>query len=291
MFALPGNVLMHGITVVVATKDRRERLLATLARHEEPVIVVDNGSTDGTPAAVREAFPGVRVISLDRNTGAAARTLGAGLAKTEYVAFADDDSYWAPGSLSAAVDLLDSHPSLGLVCARVLVGDDNRLDPVSEFMELAPLGIAPDLPGPPVLGFLACAAAVRRSAFLEAGGFPEPLGTYGEEELLALNLAAHGWEQVHAKDLVVHHYPDRGRPSRRRLALQARNSLLTAVMRRSARTAAQRFGDSLRTSPGRLGLLMALSRLPWALPRRRPVPPRVERAARTLEREWARYTT
>jgi Glycosyl transferase family 2 len=66
---------------VIASRDRRASLLSTLARLESlpehpPVVVVDNASADGTAAAVRRAHPRVRVIALDENLGAAARTIG-----------------------------------------------------------------------------------------------------------------------------------------------------------------------------------------------------------------------
>ena len=80
------------VTVVVASRNRRADLLATLPRHEAPVILVDNGSTDGTVDAVRAAHPQVTVLPLERNEGAAARTRGVASAGTEFVAFADDDS-------------------------------------------------------------------------------------------------------------------------------------------------------------------------------------------------------
>lgn len=280
---------MAAITVVIATRNRRERLLANLGSHEAPVIVVDNGSSDGTPEAVRDAYPDVVVVELGRNAGAAARTVGVRRAASEYVAFADDDSYWAAGSLAGAAAHLDRHPSLALVHASVLVGADQRPDPLCAFMDAAPIGSRPALPGPSILGFLACAAAVRRTAFLGAGGFPERLGTYGEEELLALELAAHGWDLVIARDLIVHHHPDAAGRSPRRDATQIRNGLLTAVMRRSARTAAERFGAALSSSTGRWGLGMAVPALPWAMRRRRPVPPAIELAARTAERQWSAY--
>src|SRR3954465_13790453 len=127
------------IGVVVATRDRRETLLATLPRllrapERPPVVVVDNGSSDGTADAVRSAFPEITVIRSEVNLGAGARTLGVRRLDTEYVAFADDDSWWAPGGLGRAVELLARHERVGLVAARVLVGDDERLDPVCAAM-------------------------------------------------------------------------------------------------------------------------------------------------------------
>ena len=60
-------------------------------------------------------------------------------------------------------------------------------------MAAAPLGRDPDLPGPSILGFLACAVVVRRSAFLDVGGFDDVVFFGGEEERVALDLAAAGW--------------------------------------------------------------------------------------------------
>jgi glycosyltransferase involved in cell wall biosynthesis len=102
------------ITVVVATQNRREELLRSLPRHEAPVVLIDNGSTDGTPQAVREQLPHVQVVEVGRNLGATARTVGDAVPALPYVAFADDDSWWAPGCLERAADLLDAHPRLGL---------------------------------------------------------------------------------------------------------------------------------------------------------------------------------
>jgi glycosyltransferase involved in cell wall biosynthesis len=144
------------VTVVVATRNRWPDLEQSLPRHEAAVILVDNGSTDGTPERVRERFPHVEVVELPHNQGAVARNIGVRRASTPYVAFADDDSWWAPGALARAAGLFDEHPRLALLAARMLVGPAERPDPVCELMATSPLGRDPDLPGPSVLGFLAC---------------------------------------------------------------------------------------------------------------------------------------
>ena len=178
------------VTVVVASQNRREELLATLPRHEAPVVLVDNGSTDGTADAVRQARPEVTVIPLDRNVGARARTLGVERAGTPFVAFADDDSWWAPGDLARAAAVLRAHPRLAVLNARILVGPEERLDPACAGMADSPLGTPADLPGPALLGFVACGAMVRTEAFLAAGGFDPVVRFPGEEERLALYLAS-----------------------------------------------------------------------------------------------------
>jgi GT2 family glycosyltransferase len=103
------------------------------------IVVIDNGSSDGTADAIRVRYPYVRIIALDRNLGAAGRNLGVRAARAPYVAFSDDDSWWAPGALSRASTYFASHPRLGGISARILVGPDERLDPTSALMARSPL--------------------------------------------------------------------------------------------------------------------------------------------------------
>jgi GT2 family glycosyltransferase len=272
------------VTVVVASRNRRDDLLASLPRHEAPVVLVDNASTDDTVAAVREAHPEVTVLTLERNVGARARTVGVERAGTEFVAFADDDSWWAPGDLARAVDLLRAHPRCALVNARILVGPEERLDPVCAEMAASPLAPPVELPGPAVLGFVACAVIVRTAAFAEVGGFDEVVRFPGEEERVALDLAAAGWGMAYVDDLVVHHHPSprRHSPEARRAAIW-RSRLLTAVMRLPAREVARLHARALREAPGRTGLVQGLRDVPAALRRRRVIPAWLQEQRRLLE--------
>jgi GT2 family glycosyltransferase len=189
----PGDPLPGDVTVVVMSQNRREDLLRTLPRHEAPVVLVDNASTDGTVEAVRAALPEVTVVPLERNVGSYARTLGVERAGTEFVAFADDDSWWAPGDLARAVEVMRAHPRLAVLNARILVGPEERLDSFCTELARSPLGTPDDLPGPALLGFIACGAMVRTEAFRAVGGFDPVVRFPGEEERLSLDLAAAGW--------------------------------------------------------------------------------------------------
>ena len=132
------------------------------------------------------------MIESRRPLGSAARTLGVAAAGTPLVAFSDDDSWWAPGALERAARAFETYPRLGLLAARIVVEPGGRLDPTSRAMRESPLACELALPGPPVLGFLACGAVARRSAVLECGGFHPRYGFGGEEHLLAVDLAAAG---------------------------------------------------------------------------------------------------
>jgi GT2 family glycosyltransferase len=274
---------VSGVAVVVMSRDRREDLLATLPRHEAPVILVDNASEDGTVEAVRAAFPEVTVLPMERNVGSYARTVGVRHAGTEFVAFADDDSWWAPGDLSRAVRIMREHPRLAVLNARILVGPEERLDPACAEMAGSPLH-ADDLPGPALLGFIACGAIVRTSAFLAAGGFDPVVRFPGEEERLALDLAAAGWGLAYVDSLTVHHHPSPRRDGAgRRQAAIWRSRLLTALMRLPATDVARSLGGALRSGrPGVEGLVRAGPDVPAALRRRRPIPPDLRDDVRRL---------
>jgi glycosyltransferase involved in cell wall biosynthesis len=114
--------------------------------------VVDNGSVDGSPETVAAARPDADVVRLDHNIGAVARNVGVERAPTPYVAFADDDSWWAPGDLERAADLLDAFPRLAVLAARVLIGPEERVDPFCAELAASPLPREPDLPGPSISG-------------------------------------------------------------------------------------------------------------------------------------------
>jgi GT2 family glycosyltransferase len=237
---------------------------------------VDNGSTDGTPDAVRTAHPSVDVVVLDANLGAAARNRGVARASTPYVAFSDDDSWWDPGALTIAAATLDAHPSVALVAARIIVEPSGRVDATCTRMAASPLGRDERLPGPSVLGFVACGAIVRRSAFVAAGGFPDGYGIGGEEAPLALALAANGWDLVYVDDVRAHHRPSPNREPTARIRREARNDVWTAWLRLSppgALLATFRAANQARTNPAaRFGVIDALRSLPAMWPQRRVVP-------------------
>ncbi|WP_242611075.1 glycosyltransferase family 2 protein [Blastococcus saxobsidens] len=272
------------VTLVVMSRDRREELLASLPRHEAPVILVDNASTDGTAEAVRAARPEVTVLGLEENVGSYARTMGVEHAGTPFVAFADDDSWWAPGDLARAAAVMRAHPRLAVLNARILVGPEERLDPVCREMAASALGTPADLPGPALLGFVACGAMVRTEAFLQVGGFDRVVRFPGEEERLALDLAAAGWGIAYVDEVTVHHHPSprRSAPEHRRAAIW-RSRVLTAVMRQPAPEVGRVVLRALRTGTAeRRGLVHALPDVPAALRARRPVPEQVRADLRLL---------
>ncbi|MEZ2352453.1 glycosyltransferase family 2 protein [Caballeronia sp. RCC_10] len=267
------------ISVVVLTYNRVNQVLDTLARlaalpDRIDIIVVDNASTDDTAERITQAFPFVELVVAPSNMGAAGRNLGVDRARTEYVAFCDDDTWWGEGSLSRAVEMLDAAPRVAVLSARVVVGEDGAADETCERMRASPLG-ARGLPGPSLVGYMAGASVFRTSVFKAMGGYEPRLFIGGEESLLALDMLDHGHALVYADELVLHHHPSPIRDSALRRRLLARNAAWVAWLRLPLREA---IGASLRAlnvmhrertlSRDALDMLRAL---PWALTRRRVV--------------------
>jgi hypothetical protein len=210
------------------------------------------------------------------------------------VAFCDDDVRWQAGALSGAADLLDAHPALASVTARILVEPDLEEDPLMPELRHSPVPGPSWLPGPALLSVLAGASMFRVAAFRQVGGFSPRLWLGGEEELLAIDLAVRGWWMCWAEDLVVHHAPSTVRQRRRRRQLGIRNTLWTTWLRRPAGSALRRTGTLLRSLPRDRASVSAvgeaLAGLPWVLRERRVVPPQVEHGLRLLEEPQRRST-
>ncbi len=243
------------------------RTLTHLSPLRVPVIVVDNASDDATVARVRDEFPLVRVLESPVNLGAPGRNLGVRVARTPFVAFADDDSWWAPDALDRAERIFDDHPDLAVIAARTLVGPEEKPDPITPLLRHSPLGQG--VAGPAVLGFLACSAIVRRQAFEEVGGFSPVLFFRGEETLLSWDLAAAGWALCYVEDVVAHHHPAPER-SPDGAIVERRNAVLTSWMRRPVRRA---LADSLRDP---VAFRAAVPRLRQALRQRTTLPEHLE---------------
>jgi GT2 family glycosyltransferase len=274
------------IAVVIIVLNGRDRIRTSLERlsalPETPeIVVVDNGSTDGTPIAIRSRFPDTRVIELGRNAGAAGRNFGVRALSAPYIAFAEDDSWYEPGSLRTAADLLDAHPEVALINAHARVGQDGHPDPVHQDMVGTEVPERrPRLPGHRIFSFLEGVSIVRRQAFLDVGGFDPRLLIGGPEEHLAADLLAAGWELRYVPDVRARHLPDHGRPSRLVRRLGVRNTLWFAWTRRpwgiAARWTVHVIKSSPASAPTVLGLLDFLRWLPRLARERRPLPADVE---------------
>ncbi|WP_250535144.1 glycosyltransferase [Caballeronia sp. AZ10_KS36] len=290
--ARPRHDAAARLTVVVLTYNRADQVLDTLARlaalpDRIDIVVVDNASSDDTAARIAQAFPFVELVVAPSNMGAAGRNLGVAKVRTEYVAFCDDDTWWSPGSLTRATEILDAAPRVAVLSARVVVGENGDADETCERMRVSPLG-ANGLPGPALIGYMAGASVFRTSVYRQMGGYEPRLFIGGEESLLALDMLDHGHALVYADELVLHHHPSPIRDSALRRRLLARNAAWVAWLRlplsEALHASMQALAVMRREGAFWRDAIQMLRGLPWALSHRRVVGAHVQ-VMRSIVRE------
>ncbi|HUF12921.1 MAG TPA: glycosyltransferase family 2 protein [Longimicrobiales bacterium] len=178
------------------------------------VVVVDNGSTDGTAALMHDSHPEARLVGFAENRGFAA-AVNAGIAASDapYVALLNNDAEAHPEWLRSLVRALDSHPDAGAAASRVLQRrDPTQIDSAGDTFGVLAYSIGHgDRDGPayeaPAWVPSACAAAAlyRRTALQDVGPFDEGYFAYLEDVDLGLRLLLRGWRTRYVPEAVTLH--------------------------------------------------------------------------------------
>jgi len=242
--ALESHKERPAVSVVIPNWNGRrwlEGCLASVAEQTlapDEVVVVDNGSTDGSLEYLRCDHPRVRVVELAYNSGfARAANLGLDAASGELVALLNNDVRLSPTWLETIVGAFWREPRVACVACKILelgdpsivydAGDILRRDGVCEQRgRFCADDGRWDQPGE-VFGACAAAAVYRREAVLQTGGFDERYFAYLEDVELALRLRLAGWRCLYVPAVAWH----AGEGSSHRLRgghhrLVARNTLL-----------------------------------------------------------------
>jgi len=222
------------VTIAILNYQRRDALRRALeaarAQRYVPleVLAVDNASTDGSQAMVRDEFPDVHLVALPENIAAAARNAGVRAAKGEIVFTLDNDVlFTTPDDVARGVAAFERHPRAAVVNFTIL-GPDGVLsrrdwchprDPdrwagaefVTDYV-------------------LEGASACRRDAFLAAGGYWPPFFIGHEGWDLAMRLLDAGHDLVYSPAVRVRHMVDPTvRPSSRIYYTFTRNAIWVAL--------------------------------------------------------------
>jgi GT2 family glycosyltransferase len=240
-----------GVSAVIATRNRREALEIVLDRLAElpvdEVLVVDNGSEDGTAELVRGRGGNVRLLELGANLGLAGRNRAAKEAGCELLLLLDDDAYPLPGAIEALAQRFARNPRLGVAGGFVRdVDGDGRIVRSTElgtfdwWLRAGRKGEAPP-EGLSAFFFPEGASMLRRSAFLEVGGYFEPYFHLVEGIDLSTRLLAAGWDVRYVPEAQFDHMKAQtARSSDRALYLRIRNNLWYLWLRFPAWTALPR---------------------------------------------------
>ena len=211
------------VSVVIANFNGRELLGECLEslRHQTysacEVIVVDNGSTDGSGEWLSEHFPEVKLVRLPSNRGfAGGSNAGIAVARGEFVAILNNDTVVAPTCLEELVRVAADQPDVGMVAAKLLFWNQPNIIN-STGIAIDRVGIAWDRYGGQldesdeatvdVFGPCGAAALYRRAMLDDVGAFDEDFFCYLEDVDLAWRARLAGWRCLSApKARVIHHH-------------------------------------------------------------------------------------
>ncbi len=280
---------MIDLSIIIVAYETRDLVLETIRRIEthrieleagrgirSEVIVVDNGSRDGTADALRAFDGGVRLVAREANGGfAVGVNAGAARARGRILLLLNSDACPTPGALERCLDVLDERPEAGVVGPQLLHEDGRLQNSVhaiptiaAECVPAAILGVFhPDRYASKrvrargrlaeVEAVVGAALFVRRAAFDTLGGLCEDFFFYLEETDLCLRARRAGWHVLFVPDARFVHAS--GASSKRALPERARIEFLRSLacfMRRHRGPAAARLVLGLRGLRAALGLLV-----------------------------------
>jgi hypothetical protein len=169
---------------------------------------VDNASSDGGAALVREKFPWVRLVENRENRGfGAANNQVLGECTGRYIVLLNPDTEATPEVLRRMVDWMDAHPEVGLAGPTVNNPDGSRQDTVSRTYpgQKRTAGELSGLPGEIACVMGAC-QIVRAGLMRELGGFDEDFFLYGEDQDLCLRIRKKGFRIGQVGDAILLHH-------------------------------------------------------------------------------------
>ena len=291
------------VSIVMLAWNRKEDVLVgmkELSKTTYPnteIIVVDNGSTDGTAKALYDEYPKVNVVRMHVNTGMTGYNVGFATARGKYVIMLDDDSHLAPEAVETMVQIWeqDRERQIGAMAFRVMnpLKDTLVTHLWEERLVVSEPGRERD-----ITSFAACGAAVRRDMLDETGYFDDDFFIYATEDDLAIRIWNAGYRIVYEPRCLSYHRESRKQRSWKRYGRGFRNAawfnikhlpwrfLPTMGVRNlfwlTARSV--RFRSFQYFFYGLVGYIQGYLQFPIALAKRRVVSPRIARFC--VEDDW-----
>jgi len=214
--------LVTDLSVSIVNTNSRELLLDcldSLAGTDVEIVVLDNASEDGSPAVVRERFPGVRLIAQEFRAGFGANHNTVIRATSgRYVYVLNEDTTADDWAFDRLTEYLDANPRVAVLGPRIAYPDGRLQDSAWRFptplvsalglVTVGKLGVKQsggDRPRP-VDWVMGAALVLRREALDYVGLFDEDFFLYSEEVDLQFRLRQAGWETHYFPEVtVVHH--------------------------------------------------------------------------------------
>jgi GT2 family glycosyltransferase len=210
------------------TKDLLCQCIDSLAQRvkniDTEILVVDNGSTDGSVAAVREKFPGVRLIENSMNLGfAKANNHALSISKGRYLLLLNPDTQVKDEAIPQMLSFMNAHAEAGVVGAQLLNADGSKQNSIANFPSLATEllnksllrrlfpdkfpGKERDYPGPvEVDSVIGACMLVRRETVEQVGPLDEEYFLFLEETDWCYRMKKAGWKVYHIPQTEVLHF-------------------------------------------------------------------------------------
>jgi hypothetical protein len=241
------------ISVVVVNWNRAEMLRECLQsleiqvngegrRWPLEVIVVDNGSTDGSKALVEREFPGVVLLRNEKNLGyCQANNQGIAVARGELIALLNNDAAAQPLWIEHLQAAFEESPEIGMAASKIVTWEDpGRIDKVGHLIfpdgQNRGRGTGERDRGQyerveEVLWPDGCAAMYRKLMLDQIGAFDEDLFAYGDDAELGLRARIAGWRCLYMPGAMVRHRrgSTMGQGNPERVRLIERNRILLAA--------------------------------------------------------------
>jgi GT2 family glycosyltransferase/2-phospho-L-lactate transferase/gluconeogenesis factor (CofD/UPF0052 family) len=187
------------------------------------MLLVDNGSTDGTAHMVYERFPEVNVVRLHTNTGMTGYNAGLATARGKYVIMLDDDSHLATDAVAKMVKSWETEENkdVGAMSFRVINPHSGSL--VTHLWEERLAAVEPGRERE-ITSFAACGAAVRRDVLDEVGYFDDDFFLYATEDDLSIRIWNAGYKIIYEPRAISYHRESRKQRSWKRYGSGFRNA-------------------------------------------------------------------
>lgn len=211
---------MIKFSIILISYNRRKIVLNTLEKianlpqDNYEVILIDNGSGDGTCDKVKQEFPEVKLISLKDNLGIEAYNIGFEQARGQYIVVIDDDSYPHQQALDRAKKEFFRDPDLALIAGRI-----NNYDETIQW----PLHLNHKKRQQTNL-FAGCGFIVRKNIFKEVGFYPIHYFIFFNENYVANKILLKNKKILYNPEIIFYHQaPPEQRFNARRIYYMTRN--------------------------------------------------------------------